>query len=864
MGKKVVLNKYIINEGTLTEMGKKAYNLYLLQKKNIKVPSFFCFNSRAFEEALDFRKKDYLERIATIDYEDEESIKTISREVISKIKQIRCFEFEDKINVYLREKYSEDDLFKVRTSSTYEDIDAKGEKRLFEQFLNVKRDEVFEYIRKCWNSVYSVESLKYYHENEIDIKNVRMGVLIQKMENEGLSGIAFTSNPKGLLNELIVVVGNGTSEEISERKVDSTSYHYNKDDKVIFYEQRNNSILLSKEDLKLIIDEVLKIEKSFGKYTEIEWLFVDKNLYILQAKEIKSIDEKANITVLDNTDIADKFPGVILPLTESFVRKAYAEVLKNITKRTLPSEELLKPYEDSFDKMIYCVNGRMYCNVANWNLFLHFIPQSDKVLLPWQAKMGLLDEKKKNKPKKEYDRKLKGGVTGKIAKNSKKLFKNNKVSMEKFINNFSLLYESFTRKYRKDLSDKDLIVLYREYVTEVLKDFDITFINEIYTYTYLEKLKEKLKKVKVDDKEKFITEYITDIYNNETEKFLRDLFDIASMVDEEIENKLLAIDSNKKAREFIYEEGTFSSKLRAYLIEYGDIVLDNLKLESNTFKSSPKLLTDKILEYVKNKDKIKNVQGSLMNYENQNLPMILKKKAGIFVRSDIKDLEKVCREVVGFKEKSAAIRAKVYDMVRLIFNTISKNLYNDGIILSTSDIYYLKIDEIADRIDGKDIDLKNIALKRRQEYACYFKLPSYTKVKFSSNVYSKYHVNVNYFEYGDKQNSFKGEPLSPGVSEKEVLVVYTKDDLKDVKDKIIVAETTDFGWFLDIALSSGIITEHGSMFSGTSVLARDLKIPYVSGIKNVTAVFRTGEKIKLDGNTGNIKVLNIEEKKEEN
>ena len=94
MGKKVVLNKYIIKEGTLLEMGNKAYNLYLLQKKNIKVPAFFCFNSRAFEEALDFRKKEYLEKISKIDYADEESIKTVSREIISKIKQIRCFEYE--------------------------------------------------------------------------------------------------------------------------------------------------------------------------------------------------------------------------------------------------------------------------------------------------------------------------------------------------------------------------------------------------------------------------------------------------------------------------------------------------------------------------------------------------------------------------------------------------------------------------------------------------------------------------------------------------------------------------------------------------------------------------------------------------
>lgn len=863
MGKRNVFNKYIIKEGTLLEMGEKGYNLNLLRKKNIKVPDFFCFNSRAFEEALDFRKKEYLEKIDKIDYSEEETIETISKDIISKINQIRCFEFEDKINVYLREKYNENDLFKVRSSSTYEDMNANGRERIFEQFVNVKRADVFEHIRKCWNSMYSVESLKYFHDKQIDIKNVRMGVIIQKMDKEGLSGIAYTSNPKGLLNELIIVIGEGTSEEVAQRKVDNTVYHYNIDDKSIFYERTNNSKILELKDLKLIIDEVIKIKESFGKYIELEWLVTNGELYILQAKKIQSIDEKNKIIYLDNRDIVDKFPGVILPLTESFVKKAYAESLRNLTKRTLPNEELWKKFENNFDNIIYSVNGRLYCDIVNWNLLLQFIPQSNKILLPWQKKMGILEGDKSNKPKKGFEKKLTGGQSSKIASNSKKLFKNNKASMEKYIEDFNILYDSFNRKYSKNLSNSELINLYKEYVTEALKNYDLTFINEIYTYIFLEKLKLNLKKVKVEENDKFITKYISDIYNNETEKFLRDLFDIANIVDEKIKERLLEIDTNAKARAFIYEETEFSNKLREYVREYGNIVLDNLKIESTTFKSNPKLLIDKILEYVNNKETTKTIHGSLMNYENKDLPLIIKKKAGILVRWDIKDIEKVCREVVAYKEKADTIRTKIYDMVRVIFNVISKNMYNDGTIQSVNDIYYLKIDEIFDSIEGKNINLNEISLKRRQEYKCYYMLPSYTKLEFSGEIYNKYHVNINTFDFAEMKNNLNGICMSPGVAENEVVVVYNKDDLKDIQDKILVTETTDFGWFLDIAMSAGIITEYGSMFSGTSVLARDLKIPYVSGIKNITSLLKTGDKIILDGNTGKISILNLEEENKE-
>ncbi len=854
MGKKVVANKYIIKEGTLNEMGNKGYNLNLLKKQNVRVPDFYCFNSRAFEEALDFRKKSYLDRISEIDYNDEEDIKIKSDEIISKIKSIRCFELEDKINIFLREKFKEEDLFSIRSSSTYEDFNAKSNDRIFVEFSNIKRSEVFEYIRKCWYSVYSVKSLKYFHKNNINIDQVRMGVIIQKMEKSDISGIAYTSNPKGLINEMVISVGKGTCEEVLAQKIDTTLYHYNKYDRVVFYEQKNNSVLLEKENLKIIIEEVLKIEKSFGKYTEIQWNLCNKELFIIQAKKIESIDEKSEFIYLNNKDIVDKFQGVILPLTESFAIHAYTDTIKNIARRTTQNEEIINKYEKEFNNMICCVNGRMYCNVRNWNLFLEFIPQNDVLLPAWQEKMGFLDAKKK-KPIKGYERKINGSMRRKIMNNSKKLFKNDKAAMRNYIEQFNILYRSFFEKYSKELSNNELKDLYKDYVSKILSDFDLTFINEIYTYMYLGELVSKLKKVKVPDNKKFITDYITDIYNNETEKFLRELLEISNMVDDDIKAKLVNLDTNPKVREFVNQDGEFSKRLKKYLDDYGDIVLDSLKLESTTFNSNPKMLIERILEYVENGEKIKNVNSLIMNYVDENLPLIVKKNTGIINRSKIKKLEMNSREVVELKEVSKSIRGKLYDMVRVIFNAISKNLYNEGKINSVSDIFYLTVDEIFDSIDEKEIDLKSIAVKRRQEYMCYFKLPSYTKLVYSNGLYNKYHLNVNYFEYDERKDEFLGSGYSAGEVEGEILVAYTKEDLKDVKGKIIVAETTDFGWFFDIALSAGIITEYGSMFSGTSVLTRDLKIPYVSGIKDAKSFLKTGDKVRLDGNTGKVTII---------
>ena len=853
MGKKVYLNKYIIKEGTLEEMGAKGYNLNVLKRQDIKVPDFFCYNSRAFEEAMDFRKKAILEKFENIDYEDEESIQDASNAAINILRAIRCWEFEDIINVFLREKFKEEDLFSIRTSNNYEDLSLPAEERIFKIYQNVERKEVFDYIRQCWYETYSPKSLKYYHEHDIDIKNVRMGVLIQKMQGDEIAGVAYTVNPKGLLNEVLVIVGNGTSEDVVTRKVNSTSYHYSKDDRVVFYEIRNNSMTLTVEQLRKVVEEVLKIEKSFGKYTQIYWSLCNGELFIQQAQKIPEINEKEKIMILDNKDVVDKYPGVMLPLTESFVKISYGNTLKKLAKRTFPRQEILQKYEDVFEQMIYDINGRIYTDLASWNLYLQFIPLGNSYLPKWQKQNQFLNAK--NKPIKGYEIVLKNAQINEIKKNSSKLFKNNNAAMKELIEDFEAKYESFRRRYSKNMNNQDLCELYNECVDSFLEEWDLTYINEIYTHRYMDLLRERLEKVKVENKNDFIIEYISDIYNNETELFIRELLSIAVMVEDSLLERLVSIETTEEAEAFLLEDTDFSQRLRTYLKVYGDIVLDSVKLESITFRDNPKLLIEKIIEYAKDKENTRKILANLMDYVNQNVKQIIKKQTGLFNRHGILELEKICRELVGYGQSVKVIKSKLYEIVRRIFWDIAQNLYHDGVITSKQDIYYLYIDEIIRFIKGEEVPLKELALQRRQYFYCYFRLPSYTKLIFSGKPYNRYHVNVNYFHYDERKQEFEGTPFSKGEVEKEVVVVYTKEDLKDIKDKIIVAETTDSGWFLDIVRSAGLITEYGSCFSSTAVLARDIQIPYVSGIKNVTAFLKTGDKIRLDGNTGKVTIL---------
>lgn len=103
--------------------------------------------------------------------------------------------------------------------------------------------------------------------------------------------------------------------------------------------------------------------------------------------------------------------------------------------------------------------------------------------------------------------------------------------------------------------------------------------------------------------------------------------------------------------------------------------------------------------------------------------------------------------------------------------------------------------------------------------------------------------------------SFNGMPLSPGLVFGEVRVVTSPDNI-DIgnwpKNTILVAESTDPGWTGLFLKSKAVIVEKGGVLSHCAIVAREMNLPAVSGIKQCHLRFKDGDKIWVDGNNGRI------------
>jgi phosphohistidine swiveling domain-containing protein len=100
-----------------------------------------------------------------------------------------------------------------------------------------------------------------------------------------------------------------------------------------------------------------------------------------------------------------------------------------------------------------------------------------------------------------------------------------------------------------------------------------------------------------------------------------------------------------------------------------------------------------------------------------------------------------------------------------------------------------------------------------------------------------------------------GQALSPGLVFGEVVVVddpSTVDPSKWPENAILVAEATDPGWTPLFSHARGVVVDKGGVLSHCAIVAREMSIPAVSGIRQCHRILKTGSKIWLDGNNGRV------------
>jgi pyruvate,water dikinase len=102
----------------------------------------------------------------------------------------------------------------------------------------------------------------------------------------------------------------------------------------------------------------------------------------------------------------------------------------------------------------------------------------------------------------------------------------------------------------------------------------------------------------------------------------------------------------------------------------------------------------------------------------------------------------------------------------------------------------------------------------------------------------------------------KGFASSAGIVEGKVRVVKHLEEITKIEQgEILVCPTTNPAWAPIFTKIKASITDIGGLTSHAAIVCREYGVPSVTGTGIATNVLKTGDTVKVDGNTGIVKIL---------
>ncbi len=101
-----------------------------------------------------------------------------------------------------------------------------------------------------------------------------------------------------------------------------------------------------------------------------------------------------------------------------------------------------------------------------------------------------------------------------------------------------------------------------------------------------------------------------------------------------------------------------------------------------------------------------------------------------------------------------------------------------------------------------------------------------------------------------------GFAASPGLVEGPARVIFSADEIADLEEgDILVAPLTAPSWAPVFGKIKATVTDVGGMMSHAAIVCREYGLPAVTGTAFGTAKIKTGQMLRVDGNTGTVTIL---------
>lgn len=835
----------------------KYGSLQFLKSLNINVPSFSVMTHQEFVSFGD--EKLFDELISALNHNDCEMI------------LMRAKAFTNSVVIPADKIITKSDIhYAVRSSALLEDSPEHSFAGIFETKLFVA-NEIVAAIKDVWLSLYQPKALQYCLDRELSWLDLKMDIVIQEMINGEKSGVLFQADPMGKITEQLIVAGFGLGQGIVDEETDTDRYVIEnfeikenpiqdkrfyltyQDNKIVKEElpenQRSISVLSQSE-----IEKLLTISVIISTYTEhfmdIEFTFRGNELFILQARPITTLPSKKHIVIFDNSNIAENYPGFSTPLTYTGLARGYSTNFKNLIRFVGLKDSDWNHLNNQLDQLVGYWGGQIYYNLNNWYSVYTLLPfGAEKAVKSFNEMVGINSESIIKVPERSLLTKLR--ILFRILPKFLSFYFKAAGHHRRYKEEFKNLYSSYLKSSGEAKSSFEIISLIDKLDNDYLAIIKIPLFNDFFS-SILNRICRQLAKAVIPEKgEQFYNDLLSNREELESSKAIYSLIELAEIVQNnpELENYL---NQNYKS-DLRFKD--FFDKLQLHFDRFGDRSQWEMKIEVPTARENPETTMKLILEYAKAKLS-RTVQRAREVEKSESARKEFRKaafKKPVFSFFFWQFFGK-CTEALSFREDSRFDRVRFKGLSRKLILKLGNLLVDKKWLKETEDIFYLTFDELRSMTyDSYGTGYWKELVTLRKKHLAEFK-----HLRLPDRILTNDLTSVKKFSLSNElpaSGAIRGIPCSGGQVETECEVVLDLNHAPSLAGKILVAERTDPAWGYFFVGVKGIIIEKGSMLSHAAIISRELGIPCIINVKNATQLLKSGMKVKMNGDTGEIEIV---------
>nr|WP_284708701.1 phosphoenolpyruvate synthase [Sporomusa sphaeroides] len=867
-----VLGLQELDKTKLMTVGGKGANLGELSRiEGIRVPDGFCVTTEAYKRIID-QSPEFnllLGQLSLLEADDRQRIAEISVRIRKIIEAIAIpKDISEDITGFLS-RLGEKDAYAVRSSATAEDLPTASFAGQQDTYLNIiGKEAILKHISKCWASLFTERAVTYRLQNGFDHRKVHLSVVVQKMVFPQAAGILFTADPltsnrkvlsvdagfglgealvSGLVNADIYKVCNGKviDKKISVKKLAVYALKAGGTQVQETPPERQNSQVLTDEQILSLTRMGRKIEEHFGHPQDIEWCLADDSFYIVQSRpittlypipEAKTQENHVYVSVGHQQMMTDPMKPLglsfFLLTTQAPMRKAGGRLFVDVTDNLASS--------DSRDILLEAMG---HSDPLIKDALMTIIERGDFI------KSSPADNKDQSSGNNNQDMPSSGSFAQSEYDPTivSDLIKRSQASIAELKRNIQTKSGSDLFDFiLEDIPQLKKILFDSQSLTVIIAAMEASaWINE----TMLKWLGEKNAADTLSQS----------VPNNITSEMGLELLDVADVIRPypEIIEYLQHVTEDDFLEEIVKFDGGQATQdaIYAYLNKYGMRCVGEIDITKTRWSEKPTILVPVILSNIKNfepnasKRKFEQGRREALKKEQELLDRLKQLPDGEQKVEETKRMIDLIRNFSGFREYPKYGMINRYFVYKQALLKEAEQLVQAGVIQDKEDIYYLTLEELRETVHTNKLDYPIIS-QRKDEYKVYEKLTPPRVITSDGEI-----ITGKYKRENLPAQAIIGLPVSAGVIEGRARVISSLEDADLENGDILVTAFTDPSWTPLFVSIKGLVTEVGGLMTHGAVIAREYGLPAVVGVENATKLIKDGERIRVHGTEGYVEIL---------